>query len=234
MAFSGGIFNTSRPPLENPEQHRRFIPPTADTKPLDIFSLKTNRCSVPALRYIRNGDYETMLMFVDGATSNNGEDSASVGFGVVFRAQGNIAGRLERPPAGSAQTSNRAEIRAVLCALQLRYWPGEGFHKIILASDSVYVVLGACERLSGWSRNGWKTNEGTPVKNRDLWEMLLTELNKWEGEGIQVQFWLIPKEWNTVADLLAKEGAEVHIPFIQQIAKLLILIAERGRTREIL
>jgi len=40
------------------------------------------------------------------------------------------------------------------CALEMRYWPGEGFVRIILACDSEYVVLDACERVTKWRGNG--------------------------------------------------------------------------------
>ncbi len=43
------------------------------------------------------------------------------------------------------------------------------------------------------------------MENRDLWEMLLTELRNQDDQGVMVQFWLIPREDNE-ADPYAKAG----------------------------
>lgn len=43
-----------------------------------------------------------------------------------------------------------------------------------------------------------------PVKNRDLWEVLLGEASDTD-EGMA--FWRIPREWNMVTDSAAKDAA---------------------------
>ena len=139
-------FFRERDAIQDAENNRRFIPSNSTDQPSTLFHLKTNnRCTVPGLRYISRDDVEAMLMYIDGACLNNGRPDSRAGFGVVFRKTENIAGRLERPPQGEAPTSNRAELRAAICALNLRHWPGEGFLRIVLACDSEYVVLGACD-----------------------------------------------------------------------------------------
>lgn len=70
-------------------------------------------------------------------------------------AGGKASGEKTTGPSGltSRQTSNRAELRAVIAALQYRVWyhrkygtkPGEGREKVIIATDSQYVVLGITE-----------------------------------------------------------------------------------------
>lgn len=106
------------------------------------------------------------------------------------------------------QTSNRAELRAIIAALRFRYWPGEGFHTLVIATDSEYAVEGATKWARSWIRNGWVKRGGVAVKNRDLWEALLGEIEKYkEEDGMAVQFWRIPREWNTVADVAAKQAA---------------------------
>jgi ribonuclease HI len=42
-------------------------------------------------------------------------------------------------------TSNRAEMLAVINALLIHFWMGEGFERIVIATDSEYVVRGICE-----------------------------------------------------------------------------------------
>jgi ribonuclease HI len=41
-----------------------------------------------------------------------------------------------------------------------------------LCTDSTYVIRGITEWIHGWRRRGWKTAEGQPVLNRELWERL--------------------------------------------------------------
>lgn len=107
----------------------------------------------------------------------------------------------------SDQTSNRAELRAVIAALRFRYWPGEGFHTLVIATDSEYVVQGSTKWAKKWVKNSWVTRGRVSVKNRDLWEALLGEIERYKDEGMAVEFWKIPREWNMVADAAAKEAA---------------------------
>ncbi|KXX78110.1 Ribonuclease H [Madurella mycetomatis] len=126
------------------------------------------------------------------------------------------SGRLEKKgPFGddSIQTSNRAELRAVIAALRFRFWPGEGFHTLVVATDSEYVVEGSTNWAKTWVENGWTKRGGAGVKNKDLWEALLGEIERYKDEGMAVEFWRIPRVWNTVADIAAKEAAaEVDVP----------------------
>lgn len=156
----------------------------------------------------------------DGACLNNGQPNPRAGWafyqGDTFTGQASVvSGRLEaRGPWGdpAPQTNNRAELRAVLAALRFRGWSGEGFKTIVIATDSSYVVDGATGWVRGWVRNDWRTkgrkgSGGQDVKNRDLWEMLLGECERYHGAGVGVQFWRVPREWNTLADAGAREGA---------------------------
>ncbi|KAF5979787.1 ribonuclease H [Fusarium coicis] len=160
-------------------------------------------------------DPKTFLIYTDGACLNNGQENPRAGWAFVFRPrQSNattyVTGRLEnKGPFGDdhSQTSNRAELRAIIGALRFRHWNGEGFTRLVFATDSEYVVKGATAWVAGWLRKGWKTSSGHRVKNRDLWEALLGELERWNVHGMRIQFWKIPREWNIEADQLAKEAA---------------------------
>ena len=44
--------------------------------------------------------------------------------------------------------------------------------KIEVFSDSQYLVKGMKEWLPNWLRRNWKTAQGKPIENRDLWEVL--------------------------------------------------------------
>ncbi|POR37323.1 Ribonuclease H1 [Tolypocladium paradoxum] len=124
---------------------------------------------------------------------------------------GIVSARLEKKgPFGDeyAQTSNRAELRAILGALRFRHWRGEGFAILVFATDSEYVAEGATTWARGWVRNGWKTRTGAEVRNKDLWEMRLGEVERWDYWGLKIQFWRIPRMLNARADRAAKQAAE--------------------------
>ena len=44
--------------------------------------------------------------------------------------------------------------------------------RVRVVTDSRYIVDGMNGWIHGWRKNGWKTADKKPVKNRDLWEAL--------------------------------------------------------------
>lgn len=80
-------------------------------------------------------------------------------------------------------TNNKMELTAVIVALRtcLDSKPS----KIILNTDSQYVKNGITKWIINWKRNGWKTANKKPVKNKELWielDNLNSQLNvdyKW-------------------------------------------------------
>ena len=74
---------------------------------------------------------------------------------------------------GIGTSNNRMEIYAVLHALSVLHVKCD----VTIYSDSQYVVKGIKWWIYQWVRNGWKTGEGTPVKNKDLWEQIYTLTN---------------------------------------------------------
>ncbi|KAK3358185.1 ribonuclease H-like domain-containing protein [Lasiosphaeria hispida] len=191
----------------------KFVPPSASAAPLELFSGRKRHIYVT--RYTLPNDAGKGLIRTDGACLGNGQQNPKAGwaFWHGIGPSGNIlvaSGRLEKKgPFGddSTQTSNRAELRAVIAALRFRYWPGEGFHTLVVATDSEYAVEGSTKWAKTWVENGWVKRGGGDVKNRDLWEALLGEIARYRDEGMAVEFWRIPREWNSVADAAAKEAA---------------------------
>jgi Ribonuclease HI len=171
-------------------------------------------------RFVHLDDPKQFLIYTDGSCLNNGQANPRAGCSFVYKLvdaarmilgdTGHVRFRLENQgPTGEChpQTSNRAELRAVIAALRFRCWHGEGFKHLVIATDSEYVVKGATSWVRGWRKRGWVTSIGKPVKNRDLWECLLGQIEESDKDGLQVSFWRIPRALNTDADYHARVAA---------------------------
>ena len=102
-------------------------------------------------------------IFTDGACKGN---PGPGGWGAILR-----AGSQEKELSGYASetTNNRMELLAAIEALRALKRPCA----VTLTTDSVYVRDGITKWVHGWQRNGWRTADGKPVKNSDLWRELL-------------------------------------------------------------
>ncbi|KAI3144228.1 hypothetical protein CBS147326_1232 [Penicillium roqueforti] len=209
---TGGVFPT------------KFMPPNPNDTPKSLFPLtKSENALPPVYRFIRRNSQKTQfLVYTDGACLDNGGANPRAGCSFVYRnsttnplLHGFLNFPLEKSgPTGIAnlQTSNRAELRAVIAATRFRYWLGEGCRCLVIATDSEYVVEGITKWVKNWIQKDWKTSGGTPVKNKDLWQCLLGEMERWDDRGMRIQFWRIPRELNTEADELAKLAADKDGP----------------------
>ncbi len=116
----------------------------------------------------------TVHIYTDGACLGN---PGPGGWAALLR-----SGKHERELVGAASetTNNRMELRAALNALQALTRPCE----VYLHTDSQYLRQGITQWVQNWQRNGWKTASKKPVKNKDLWQALLTAIAphevKWE------------------------------------------------------
>ncbi len=70
---------------------------------------------------------------------------------------------------GEAHTTNqRMELTAAIRALTALNRPC----RVLLYTDSRYVLDGITRWIKGWKRNGWVNSAKQPVKNADLWREL--------------------------------------------------------------
>ncbi len=65
-------------------------------------------------------------------------------------------------------TNNRMELQAAIEGLRQLKRPS----RVVLTTDSEYLRKGIIGWVQNWKRNGWRTAQKKPVKNRDLWEAL--------------------------------------------------------------
>ena len=103
-----------------------------------------------------------VTVFTDGACSGN---PGPGGWGAILK-----FGETEKELKGGEAhtTNNRMELMAAIAALEALGRPSA----ITLVTDSAYVKNGVTGWIFGWKRNGWRTADGKPVKNVDLWQRL--------------------------------------------------------------
>lgn len=117
-------------------------------------------------------------IFTDGACSGN---PGPGGYGVVMRYKG-----IEKELSGgdSQTTNNRMELSAVIAGLSALKEPCE----VIITSDSKYVIDAV---QKGWAKNwqahNWIKSDKKKALNSDLWEELLSLLDKHKVEFIWVK-----------------------------------------------
>ena len=111
----------------------------------------------------------TAALYTDGACATS--DGTGGWAWMLVDADGRLLG--EASGSEAATTSNRMELRAAIEALRPRTLvPARAFDAIVVRSDSRYLVDGFTKWLPEWKKRGWKTGDGQPVKNHDLWELL--------------------------------------------------------------
>ncbi len=106
---------------------------------------------------------KSINIFTDGACSGN---PGMGGWCAILEYKSK---RKELSGAEAETTNNRMEMMAVIEALKALKEPCE----VELYSDSQYVIKGITEWLEGWQSRGWKTADKKPVKNADLWKLLV-------------------------------------------------------------
>jgi ribonuclease HI len=101
-------------------------------------------------------------LFTDGACKGN---PGPGGWGALLR-----YGDHEKELFGGERqtTNNRMELMAVIQGLETLRRPV----RVRVTTDSQYVRQGVTQWMARWKRNGWRTADRRPVKNRDLWERL--------------------------------------------------------------
>ena len=101
-------------------------------------------------------------IWTDGASKGN---PGPGGWGAWMKYKGHV---LELCGGALSTTNNQMELTAPTEALCRLKEPC----KVTLHTDSKYVQQGMTAWIYGWIKKGWKTADGSPVKNADLWKKL--------------------------------------------------------------
>ncbi|RJE22519.1 ribonuclease H [Aspergillus sclerotialis] len=152
-----------------------------------------------------------LRIYTDGSSLKNGGTLASAGVGVYFGPgdTSNPSRNVSEPLRGNRQTNQRAELTAILRALDI----APRHRDITIVTDSQYAINCVTVWFISWRRNNWMTSSKKPVENRDLVESILDKIEERESLKVKTLF-----EWvkghnmdtgNEEADRLAVNGAHI-------------------------
>lgn len=115
-------------------------------------------------------EFNKTIIFTDGACSGN---PGPGGWGAVIATP---EGKVWELGDGDPSTTNN-QMEMIGCIEALKSLAKiEG--KVILYTDSVYVIRGITQWVWGWRNRGWKTADGKDVANKELWEELSRVVGK--------------------------------------------------------
>ena len=143
---------------------------------------------------------KTVEIFTDGACSGN---PGPGGWGAILRYKG-----IEKELSGGEPetTNNRMELTAVISALSALKEPCD----VQLYSDSKYIIDAVTKGWAkSWKAKGWIKGDKKPALNSDLWDTLLSLLDKHTVEFIWVKGHAGHPE-NERCDTLAVEQSKLY------------------------
>lgn len=120
----------------------------------------------------------TIYVFADGACSGN---PGPGGWGTIVKYNGQAA---EFSGRNEYTTNNAMELEGVLCGLKFAVENSDCNSRIVVVSDSSYVVNGMKGWIKDWKENGWRKKNGGDVQNLELWK----ELDRVTNLGVPVEF----------------------------------------------
>jgi len=136
-------------------------------------------------------------IFCDGACRGN---PGPGGWGAAL-----ISGERRKTLKGAKKmtTNNEMELTAAIEALRSLKKPC----RVIVTSDSNYVITGMNSWIHGWMKNGWRTASKQPVKNQDLWKALMAAAKPHQVDWVWVKGHSGHPE-NEEADRLANQAID--------------------------
>nr|XP_018905329.1 PREDICTED: uncharacterized protein LOC109035938 [Bemisia tabaci] len=151
--------------------------------------------------------YGVVVVYTDGACSNNGRIRAQAGLGVWFNHNHPL--NLSEPVVGPA-TNNNAEIQAATRAMQQAL--KAGITDLDINTDSQFLIQCITRWIHKWKTNNWQLSTGGPVKNKEK----LVELDQAIKSMTSVSWTYVRghdgNEGNEAADALARQGALLYKP----------------------
>ncbi len=127
------------------------------------------------------------VLHIDESCLGNGREGSNPGGagGLIEARAGGAIQRRDFYIHAPATTNNRMALAGAIAALQLLAGKGKRL-KVVLVSDSQYLVKGMREWVPGWMARGW-TRKGGAIENLELWRVLVDSARRHEVEWTWVR-----------------------------------------------
>jgi ribonuclease HI len=123
-------------------------------------------------------------------------DESCLGNGQAGATPGGAGGLIETATRSGVQrrdfflhaadtTNNRMALAGGIAALQLLAGKGQRM-RVLIVSDSEYLIKGMREWVPAWKARGW-TRKGGPIENLPLWQQLVSSAGKHEVQWTWVR-----------------------------------------------
>ncbi len=111
-------------------------------------------------------------LYCDGGCRGNQADTNVGGWGALL-----VWGSHEKELWGGEPntTNNKMELTAAIEGLSAITKPSVS---VDVFCDSAYVVNGMNSWVAGWQKKNWVNSKKEPVKNRELWEALIAQRDR--------------------------------------------------------
>lgn len=157
-------------------------------------------------------------VYTDGSAVRNGRRDAKAAYAVFFpeHVESSMAALV---PQTDLQTNNRAEMMAVLRALEIvmDHIDPRSERAVVVHTDSMLLVNSFTKWLPGWKARGWKKADGTEVMHPDLLMSVEAILAARKSAGKPVSFVHVrahardppqhsEQYYNNIADKMARDA----------------------------
>lgn len=115
-------------------------------------------------------NHKVIYAWTDGGSRGNGSNLCSAAW--AFYAESPLGEILTDSQVVPGATNNQMELRALQECLTVLSSKRYQYHKIILTSDSQYLLNGVNKWMYGWDKAGWPDT----VKNKEQWQDILLKV----------------------------------------------------------
>jgi ribonuclease HI len=168
----------------------------------------------------QDNNYRTLYLYTDGSSRYHKQWFGGSGIAVVDTCQGASSTAFYALPHATSQV---AELFAVIMGVRhvLTSPSVYSFNRLIIVSDSNYVIQGWTMYLPQWLQAGWRRSNGEAVSNIVYWQSLMVHMDALASCGYAIQFEKVTAHmqgrgktpqmqthsmWNELVDSLAKRG----------------------------
>ena len=141
---------------------------TVNDPEIELLRFQTEEEAKYYLKYGKKKSNDNMIVFTDGACTNNGYKNAKAGIGVYFNE--NDGRNVSRAITGK-QTNNTAELSAVIEVFKILENDIKENKKITIYTDSEYVIKCCGSYGEKCERSKWRNKKGY-IPNHELVKLI--------------------------------------------------------------